>query len=54
LYTGLIMTTHDWAKDRAIRSQGSDSSLVQSRASMCEVQICGVPKLLALGVASTS
>jgi hypothetical protein len=48
------MKTHSSLTDRPIRCQGSDSSLMQSRVSMCEVQICGVPKLLAQGVASTS
>ena len=57
-YTEKIMTMQHQVQHeltgRSIPSQESDSSPVQSRVGMTEVQICGVPKVLAQGVTSTS
>jgi hypothetical protein len=47
------MTQQSVLNDRLIFGQTGGNSLGQSRAAMSEVQICGIPKLSSLEVAST-
>jgi hypothetical protein len=52
-YTEVIMTAHNETQIRLVRSPQEGNSLGQSRLSMSEVQICGIPKLSSEGVAPT-
>jgi hypothetical protein len=47
------MRHDDAATIRLVRSDEPGNSYGQARAAMSEVQICGIPKLSALGVAPT-
>jgi hypothetical protein len=52
-YTDLIMSTHAATQSRIFRCDREGNSLGQSRLSMSEVQVCGIPKLHTGEVAST-
>jgi hypothetical protein len=47
------MAHEDVARMRLMPRDEGASALVQSRASLSEVQVCGIPKLSARGVAPT-
>ena len=44
-YTELIMTRHNATQSRIFGCDQEGNSLGKSRLAMCEVQVCGIPKL---------